>query len=161
MLTRREFVKVAGAGAIGGPALMEVGCTKNDVTTNAGYVLTGLRAATPLINQLLPTAAPKIAQATAIAEKLNSAIAASDSLGAVGFLRDLIPVFEDIVSHDVHQLPVELQTKVLAALAIVDIGLAFLATYYLKNLPATKDVGGADVIKAFGGKEVWGNAFKR
>lgn len=137
-------------------------CGKADVTKNASNVLAGLRAATPLISQLLPAAGPKLEQAIAIAEKLNNAVAANSGTEAVGFLRQLIPTFESIVQNDIKTLPVESQTKVLAVLAIVNIGLSFLANYYVNNpVAGVPRSTGPDVIAEYATKEVWGERFKK
>jgi len=140
-------------------------CTKNELLSNAGLAADSLRAAIPLIEQFLPGSSEKLQSIIPIAQKVKDAIAANDATNAVEFLRQLLPVFDDIIQHDVHGLPTGTQTKILAALALADIGFSFIANFYVQHpvlvaVAPSRDRGG-DPIAAFARRPVWGRDFKK
>ncbi len=134
-------------------------CSKESLLSNAGDVLSSLQSAQPLINQLLPNSAGKIAQAISIATKLKEGIAAGNSASAVTLLSDLIPTFQSIVNQDINGLTASQKTTILAALAVADIGLHFLVRNLQKNLPPQAGPK-AQAMAAFDAEEVWGNKYK-
>ena|SRR5581483_11499093 len=139
-------------------------CSKNGVLSNASDVLSSLRAAQPLVTQLLPSASASLAQSLDIAGKLKDAIAHNDATNAAEYLRALIPVFEDITEHDVPQIKDEgTKTRILTALALADIGLSLLANHYKasqSNTPAMT-ARRADPVSNFAAKAVWGRKYRK
>lgn len=138
-------------------------CSKNELLSNAGFGLDSLRVAAPLIEQFLPGSKAKFDSIIPIAQKIKDAVAANNATEAVNFLRQLLPVFDDIIQHDVHTLATNIQTKLLAALALADIGFSFLANYYTQHpaLGPPQSAGSRDVIAEFARREVWGKDFKK
>lgn len=135
-------------------------CTKNEILDNASNVLSSLQASQGLINQLLPSAAPKIEQAINIAVKLRDGVAESNSASAVGYLRDLIPIFQSIVKDDLPQIrDPNTRTQIMAALALANIGLSFLANHLKSNTPTA--LGPNDPIRTFAAEPVWGLAYRK
>lgn len=143
--------------------MLMAGCKtgdKDQFVRYAGDVISSLNAARPLIAQYLPGATEKIDQAVAIAEKMRTALAASQSTEAFGYLHDVIVLFEDVIEHDVPQIKDEaLRAKILTALAIADIALNFLANHLPK--PATVSVTQQDKVAEFAAKPVWGEKYKQ
>lgn len=140
-------------------------CTKNQVLANAGFALDSLRAASPLVEQFLPGSKAKLDSIIPIAEKVKNAIAANNATDAVAYLRQLLPVFDDIIQHDVKGLATDTQTKILAALALADIGFSFIANFYTQHpalgAPSFPGAASSDVIADFARKPVWGKAFQK
>lgn len=134
-------------------------CTKSDLLSNAGDVLSSLQSAQPLINQLIPNAAPRIAQAISIATKLRDAIAANQTSNGAALLVQLIPAFQSIVNQDINGLTAAQKTTILAALAVADIGLHFLVSRLQKNMPPSAGPG-ASAVSAFDREETWGLKYK-
>ena len=147
---------------------MGASCNKNAILSSAEDVLFSVKEAAPLIATLLPEAAPKIQQAISIAQKLRDSISASQSTEALGYLQDLIPVFQDIVQNDVPQIhDPNVRTTIMVSLALANIGLH----YIVKNLVAASDTlstGDSRVsvnpkknaVYAFDKEPVWGNYYK-
>jgi hypothetical protein len=137
-------------------------CSKNQLLSNAGFIVDSLHAASPLIGQFAPNAKAKLELILPIAQKLKDSVAANNATEAVGFLRQIIPTFEDIVDHDLGGLTAANKTKILAALALADIGLAFLSNYYVQHpasVPALATGRPNMTIENFASKEVWGKAY--
>ena len=137
-------------------------CSKDNLVRNAEQVINSLTTAKPLIVRFVPAAGPKIDQGLSIAGKLKTALQNSQSNEAFGYLHDLIVVFEDIVEHDIPQIhdPAVI-TSILAALAIADIALSFLANHIPHPVAAAQAKPKLDRVSAFAKKEVWGNRFKK
>ena len=133
-------------------------CSKASLLSNATDVLSSLQAAQPLINQLVPSASPKIAQAVSIATKLKDAIAANDSKSAAALLIGLIPTFSSIVNEDINALTAAQKTTILAALALADIGLHYLVNHLQTSMPTA--AGPKSPVTIFSGEEVWGLKYK-
>lgn len=139
-------------------------CSKNQLLSNAGFVVDSLHAASPLIGQFAPNAKAKLDLILPVAQKLKDSVAANNATEAVGFLRQIIPTFEDIVDHDLNNLTAANKTKILAALALADIGLAFLSNYYVQHpasTPALATGRSRDVIAEFSTHEVWGRMYRQ
>ncbi len=146
-------------------AVLSVACTKQDLIRNAGFVVTAAQKAAPLVKQILPASAIAFDEILPITVKLKDAIAKDDATNAVLFLSQIIPTFDDIVSHDIPQLSASDQVIILAALSLADIGLSFLSNYY-SSQPALQAIHGApgagpDQIKSFAAKRVWGKDFQK
>lgn len=136
-------------------------CSKQSLVSNASDVLIALTAARPLIQQLVPKSGPKLEQAIGIATKLKDAIAASQTTEAVTLLSQLIPTFSSIVNDDINSLTASQKTTILAALALADIGLHYLAVHIRDNQPQVFAASpqSATIIK-FANEPVWGDKYK-
>jgi hypothetical protein len=137
-------------------------CSKNDLATYASDVTFSLRAAQPLINQFLPKASSQIAQGLDIAEKLKDAIVSSQSTTAVGYMEDLIPIFQAIVRDNIPQIhDPNVRTQIMAALALADIGLHFLVNHLQKNSSGAEMMAQSKhSIAEFAKEPVWGKAYR-
>jgi hypothetical protein len=140
--------------------LMNVACDPNLIKT-ADDVLFSLKAAQPLITQFLPSAGPKITQGIDIATKLEDALKASNSTTALGFLSELIPTFQAIVTDDIPQIhDANVRTEIMTALALADIALHILVSHLKTNAPAAMASPQGNAMSRFASEPVWGNSYK-
>lgn len=140
------------------------GCGKTEAYRQAGLVLSTIKSSIPIIKPLAPGIATKLETLVPIAEKLKQGLSdASNATSSIYYLRDLLPVFNDIVEHDIPALDLDTQKRILVALAVADISLNFLAEFYEQAaLPTMRMMGrapksGSDVISQFARKPVWGH----
>lgn len=140
-------------------------CNRSEALARADDILISLRAAQPLIAELLPRSTTEINQAVTIAEKLKAAVAQSDAASTLQLLSDLVPVFQQIVEQDVPQIhSTESRVKILAALALADVSLHFLARQFVQaDASGAMRVAGktSDTLRVFNRQAVWGDRFKR
>ena len=128
----------------------QTACTKGQMVAAAKDVASALHDAQPFITQLVPGKAARFAQAVGEAEKLVTAIEASDKTTAASLIADIFPAIDEVASD------LGANTKVLAILAIANISLHFL----VNHLPQSKMLavaGGATYAKlaAFKQRPVW------
>lgn len=160
-MLRRKFLSSILAAILLVGSFGSIGCDKQSVLSSADDVLFSLREAQPIIAQFLPSAAPKIEQGVRIAQKLRDAVANSQSTEALGFLSDLIIVFQDIVHNDIPQLtdPGTI-TAILSALALANIALHYLARNLVERPAALAATPRPGAIAFFDAEPVWGHRFK-
>lgn len=157
-MKRRVFLKQVGAAA--GAALLLPACGKNELVANATLVIASLKDTSRVVRPLKPSLADKLDLMVSVAEKLKAAVEKNNATDAINFLDQLIPAFEQIIEQDIRVFSVETQTMILAALALADIGLHFLAAYYTQNAAMLPKAGRQSRISAFSQKRVWGRDFK-
>lgn len=144
-------------------------CTKNDLLTNAGDVISSLNAALPLLTSLDPALQGRITTdiqtALKIADELKTAIANSSG-SAASYLAQLIPVFQNIVGTDLAGvLDPTTRTAIEAALALADIALNFIASHLAtatlaQRIAARASTADMAVIENFAKAPVWGKHYR-
>jgi hypothetical protein len=140
-------------------ALVAATCSKNDVLTNAQFVLDSFHDAAPLIAQLAPQATARLNAALSVAQKLKDAIAASETGTALDLLTSVISISQQIVNDDLKNLTEANRSKIMAALALSNIALHFIVSR-LKQQPGVKAMP-SPVLAAFDREDMWGNRYKR
>lgn len=133
--------------------------TKAQGIAFAKDIASGLRSAAPLITQLKPAAGAIINRAIPIADRVIAAVEASDAVTTAALLNDLLPLVNDIVGQFTGN------TKVLAFVALADIGIHFLINH------APEIFGGAalqaaasqsaevDPLEKYAAQPIWGCAY--
>ena len=159
-MLRRSFLSIMLASVLAIGSVFSTGCDKGSLLSNADDVLFSLKQAKPLIATLLPNSEAKIDQALQIAQKLRDAVATSQSTEAVGYLSDLIVVFQDIVKNDIPQIQdPKLRATLLTALALADIGLHYLTKHLVNTPSALLKAGKPSAVVLFDAEPVWGKVY--
>jgi len=137
-------------------------CSKSEKDQNVAFakdVVNSLTDARPLIVQLRPQIAVRYDQAINSARRLVTAIENSNQTEAIGLLADLIPIVSDVAAQFTDN------TKVLAILALANIGLHFLVNHIhtaagVATARSAADSAAREVIFEFDAQPVWGCDYK-